>query len=132
MHHKSFKQYLEEKRELSYDPEAIKRANSRVVFPEITVSPQELEDAIAGDELRNGKSLMRRFTMAIANSDGGYILKSVPDSVMLKAEVAERGNYPLELGNKEWNVLEVTKLYQPAPFGSGKKFAGAVIKVEEA
>jgi len=132
MNRKSFKQYLKEERELPYDPEAIKRASARVVFPEITVSLQELEDAIAGKELPNEKSLMKRFTVAIANPDGSFTLKKVPDNTMLKAEVAKRGNYTLELGNKEWNVLDVTKLYQPAPFGSAKKFAGAVIKVEEA
>ena len=129
---KSFKQYIKEERELPYDPEAIKRSEAHVMFPEITVSRQELEDAIAGNDLPNGKSLMKRFTLAIKQADGLYTLKQTPHSTALKAEVAQRNNSPMELRDKEWNVIEVTKLYRPAPFGTGKKFAGAVVEVEEA
>ena len=123
--------------EAHYDPEAIKRAESHVVFPEITITEQELEDTIDDPEklLPNGKSLLKRFTLAIVNVDGTYTLKQVPDRTMLAAENAERAGSTLELDGKEWDVVEVMKLYRKAPFpvdGSGKKFAGALIKVAEA
>ena len=134
---KSFKQYIKEERELPYNPEAIKRSEAHVMFPEITISEQELEDTIddVGKRLPNGKSLLKRFTLAIVNVDGTYTLKQVPDHTMLAAENAERAGNTLELGGKEWDVVEVMKLYRKAPFpvdGSGKKFAGALIKVSEA
>ena len=146
MSSKTFKQFYneacglrhsDEERELPYDPEAIKRAESHVKFPEITISEQELEDVIDDVEKRlpNGKSLLKRFTLAIVNVNGTYTLKQVPDSTMLAAENAERAGNTLELGGKEWDVVEVMKLYRKAPFpadGSGKKFAGALIKVSEA
>ena len=123
--------------EAHYDPEAIKRAEAFVKFPEITITEQELEDTIDDPEKRlpNGKSLLKRFTLAIVNVDGTYTLKQAPDWLMLKAENAERGSGTLEYGGKEWDVVEVMKLYRKAPFpvdGSGKKFAGALIKVAEA
>ncbi len=144
MSHKSFKQFFnegcglrhsDEERELPYDPEAIKRAEAHVKFPEITINEQELEDALEGEDLPNGKSLFKRFTIAIVNVDGTYTLKRTPDSTMLAAENAERAGNTLELGGKEWDVVEVIKLHRTAPFpadGSGKKFAGALIKVAEA
>ena len=144
MSKRSFKQFFseecglrhsDEERELPYDPEAIKRSQDRAQFPEITISEQELEDALEGDDLPNGKSLMRRFTLAIVHVDGTYTLKRTPDHTMLAAENAERAGNTLELGGKEWDVVEVVKLHTTAPFpadGSGKKFAGALIKVAEA
>lgn len=145
MSKRSFKQFFseecglrhsDEERELPYDPEAIKRSRDRAQFPEITISEQDLEDALNNEEksLPNGKSLLKRFTLAIAHGDGTYTLKQTPDRTMLSAENAERGDYTLELGGKEWDVIEVVKLYTTAPFpadGSGKKFAGALIKVAE-
>ena len=123
--------------EAHYDPEAIKRAEAHVVFPEITITEQELEDTIDDPEKRlpNGKSLLKRFTLAIVHTNDTYTLKQAPDWLMLKAENAERGSGTLEYGGKEWDVVEVMKLYRKAPFpvdGSGKKFAGALIKVAEA
>lgn len=146
MPNKTFKQYFNEdcghcaedqERELPYDPEAIKRAEAHVKFPEITITEQELEDTIDDPEklLPNGKSLLHRFTLAVVHVDGTYTLKQAPDWLMLKAEVAERGSGTLEYGGKEWDVVEVMKLYRKAPFpvdGSGKRFAGALIKVAEA
>ena len=144
MSKRSFKQFFseecglrhsDEERELPYDSEAIKRSQDRVQFPEITISEQELEDALEGDDLPNGKSLMRRFTLAIVHGDSTYTLKRTPDRTMLAAENAERAGNTLELGGKEWDVVEVVKLHTTAPFpadGSGKKFAGALIKVAEA
>ena len=98
--------HSDEERELPYDPEAIKRAEASVKFPEIIISEQELEDTIDDPEklLPNGKSLLKRFTLAIVNVDGTYTLKQVPDHTMLAAENAERAGNTLELGGKEWDV----------------------------
>jgi hypothetical protein len=107
-------------------------------FIERDVSKQELAEALSSDVDKNNElynELLGQFTIACKCDDNSYTLKYGQSWMVLAAENAKRGNYPIQLNDdKEYNIIAVTNLYRPGPFPIDKpvqNFAGAVITVEE-